>query len=190
MHRFKLGISLAVVALCAIAAGNASAAQFTYSATGNIVGKALESQSFTTNAGASLTCSAAAGAGAIKTTAFTEQEMGIKFSGCTSFGFATVDTTELKLLYTASGSVHLKSAFTVTPTLFGTSLCTVTYPTQTVGTVAFANSGTSNLKVTPSISGLTYTSSGGTCGSSGTNGTFKGASEWSREGGGTIRFDT
>ncbi len=61
----KLGGLAAVFVLCAIGAANASAAQFTASATGSFEGKALSNQVFTTNAG-TVTCSTAATTGTIQ----------------------------------------------------------------------------------------------------------------------------
>ena len=63
-------------------------------------------------------------------------------------------------------------------------MCTVTIGPQPVGTVDYANAGTKNLKVTYTLSGIVYTSTGGACGESGTNGTYAGASELERVGGG------
>ena len=184
----KLGVLVAVFALCAIGAANASAAEFTASATGTLTGKALANQVFTTNGG-TVTCSTAATKGTIEKTADTQQTVGVKYSGCTAFGFATVDISEAKYQFTASGPVHILNTISITPTFFGSSLCTVTVKPQTVNTVDFANSGSNNVKVTPTVSGIVYESTGGSCGSSGANGTYTGANEVSREGGGTVRFD-
>jgi hypothetical protein len=60
---------------------------------------------------------------------------------------------------------------------------------QTVGTVDYANSGANNVLVTSTVTGIKYTSSGGICGSSVENGTYSGANELSRVGGGTLRYD-
>jgi hypothetical protein len=181
-------LAAAVFALSAIGAANASAAEFTASATGNLVGKALENQVFTTNGG-TIQCSTAASKGPLTSTAAKDWHLTIFLSGCSAFGFASVDIVELTFTFTSIRRVHLTASLIFTPTLFGTSLCTLTMAPQELGSVEYANSGTSNVKITPNISGIVYTSSGGSCGSSGSNGTFKGASEVSREGGGTVRFD-
>jgi hypothetical protein len=179
---------IGVVAICAVGAATASAAQFTASATGTLVGHALENQVLTTNGG-EVVCSKAAAEGAIISTASAEQEVTVNYSGCTAFGFANVDVSPEKYLFTAFGPVHIKNSVTITPTLFGASLCTTTVPPQTVSAVAFANSGLANIKEVPFVTGITYTSTGGACGLAGANGTLKGAIEWTRSGGGTLRFD-
>jgi hypothetical protein len=185
----KFGVlAVAVFALSVVGVASASAAEFTASATGSIEGHALENQVFTTNGG-TVTCSTAKTKGAIVKTASAEQEANVNYSGCTAFTFATVDISEAKYIFNASGTAQITKAITITPTLLGSSLCTVTVGTQTVSTTGFANAGTSNVKVSPNVTGISYTSTGGSCGASGTNGTYKGANEVNREGGGTLRFD-
>ncbi len=190
MHSMKkLSALVAVLALCAIGAANASAAEFTASATGTLTGKALATQVFTTNGG-KVECTTAASSGTIAKTADTQQEVNVKYSGCTAFGFATVDISEAEYQFTAAGQVHVQNTIKITPTLFGASICTVTVkPQASLGLVDFANSGASNVKVTPTVAGIIYESTGGACGSSGINGTYVGASEVNRVGGGTLRFD-
>jgi hypothetical protein len=184
----QLVVLVAVVALCAVGVANASAAEFTASATGEIEGHATANQVFTTNGG-TVTCTKAAITGKIEKTADTQQAAIVNLSGCTAFGFATVDISSEKYLFTAFGPVHILETITVTPTLFGASLCTMTIPKQTVSAVDFANSGIANITENPTITGIVYTSTGGSCGSSGSNGTYTGSSEINRKGGGTIRFD-
>jgi hypothetical protein len=180
-------LTIVVFALSAVGAANASAAQFTYSATGTITGNALETQSFTFNGG-SVQCKQALSSGTINSTASSQQELTVTYSSCIAFGFATVDIPPATYLFTASGSVHLQNTITITPTFSGSSLCTLTIGPQTMGTIDFANSGASNIKVSPTVSGIVYTSTKGVCGEPGSNGTYTGASELSRVGGGSIRY--
>jgi hypothetical protein len=191
MRNFKLfGVLAAVLALSAIAAANASAAEFTFSATGALTGKALANQVFTTNGG-TITCTKVAISGTIEKTANTDLDVEQSFSGCTAFGFATVDIT-LQWPVKITGffkKVHFRSPFKITPTLFGVSVCTVTFGEQEVGTVDLSNATASTVKVDPTVTGIKYTSSGGICGSSGENGTYTGAIEISRVGGGSIQYD-
>ncbi len=189
----KLSALVAVLALCAIGAANASAAEFTASATGTLSGKAVANQVFTTNGG-TVTCTTAATSGTIAKTADTQQTVKVKYSGCTAFGFATVDISEAEYQFTAGTgkNVHVKNTISITPTLFGASLCTVTVKGgQTVGTVDYSNASASTVKVDPTVSGIHYVSSGGSCGTAGTfeNGTYTGANEVSRVGGGTVQYD-
>lgn len=185
----KLGVLVAVFALCAVGAANASAAEFTASATGELEGHATATQVFTTEPGKVVECSKAATLGKIEKTADTQQTVGVNYSGCTAFGFATVDISEAKYQFTSSGEVHIKNTITITPTLFGSSLCTVTVGPQSLKSVGYANAGTSNVTVTPNVKGITSTSSGGSCGNNSTSGTYTGTNEVNRKGGGTVRFD-
>ena len=184
----KLGVLVAVFALSAIGAANASAATFTASATGELTGKALEKQVFTFNGG-QIECSAAAISGTIAKTADTQWHWKKQWSICLWNGI-TVHVAEITLQLTAfPPQLHIKAGFTFTPTLFGASLCTVTIGSQTVGSVDYANASASTVKVTPTVTGIKYTSTGGSCGSSGENGTYTGALEISRVGGGSVQYD-
>jgi hypothetical protein len=191
----KLGVlAVAVFAICIVGVASASAAQFTVSATGNLEGHALSgsegNQVFTTTAG-TVTCTAAATKGEIKSFAASEQEVTVTYSGCTAFGIVNVDITPATYNFHASGTVDITKEITITVTggIFGN--CTVKVPSgQTVGTVAFSNSGSNNILVNPSVTGIKYTGSGGLCGSgTDTNGTYVGKSEVNRVGGGSIQFD-
>ena len=64
-------------------------------------------------------------------------------------------------------------------------MCTVTVGPQSVGTVDYSNLS-SRIKITSTATGIKYTSSGGSCGSSGENGTYTGASDLGRVGGGSV----
>jgi hypothetical protein len=185
----KFGVlAVAVFALSVIGVANASAAQFTASATGELAGEALETQVFTTNGG-TVECTTAATTGSIVATASTEQEVTVNYSGCKAFGIANVDISPATYLFTANGEVHIKEAVTITVTkTLLSGECTVTVPAQTVGTVDFATNG-NNIKVTPTVTGIKYTSSGAPCGTSGENGTYTGPNEVHRVGGGTLSFD-
>jgi hypothetical protein len=185
----KLGALSAVIAFCVVGAANASAAEFTASSTGTTLGHAVEVQSFTFNGG-TLKCSVAAAKGAINSTASTERTVEVNYSGCTAFGIATVDVGKAEYTYTAGGTLEVLNNVSITPTVFGTSACTVTITRQSVNTVAFANVGASNVESTPNVSGITYKSSEGACGAPGSNGTFVGSSEFNREATGTVRFDS
>ncbi len=184
----QLGI-LAAFALFAIGASNASAAEFTASATGSLEGKALETQVFTFNGG-KLECNGLESSGTIAKTADTRWHWKKKFSVCVLFGIGTVHVAEVTVELTSNLQLHINSTIALTPTVFGFSACTLTVTPQTVGTVDVANSGSNNVKVSPTVTGLAYHSTGGACGASGNNGTYSGASELNRVGGGTLRFDS
>jgi hypothetical protein len=184
----QLSALLAASALCAIGAGNASAAEFTFSATGTLEGRALEHQVFTTNGG-EVACTGATATAPLNNTVFTEIHSTWTYTNCKAFSIATVHISPATLTLTADGTVHLVNPITITPTIFGVSVCTVTISAQTWTGIAYSNVGATNITVTPTVNGITYITTGGACGVSGSNGTYNGASEWARRGGGTVRFD-
>ncbi|HKO37476.1 MAG TPA: hypothetical protein VJU14_03820 [Solirubrobacterales bacterium] len=181
----QLGVLAVVVfALSATGTANASVDTFTASATGNVFGKALETQTFTVNGG-QITCATAETFGPIEKTASTEQHLTVAYRGCTAFSLANVDISPATYLITASGQVHLLNTVTINVT---SASCSISMGPQTVGSFSFSNNA-GKLKLTPNVTGITYTSTGGTCGASGSNGTFTGKSELERMGGGTLAFD-
>jgi hypothetical protein len=192
MRNFKkLGaLAVAVLALSAIGAASASASEMTASATGSLTGKALNNQVFTFNGG-TVACSNVAVSGTIQSTAASFWHVTKTYSSCTAFGFATVDLKVETINYTffGFGDTHIQTALIFTPTFFGASMCTVTMGEQMVGTVDYSNASASTVKVNSTITGIQYTSTGGSCGSSGENGTFTGAIEISRVGGGSVQYD-
>jgi hypothetical protein len=189
MRTLKTVSAIAAIgfALSGIAAVNASASQFTSSATGEITGKALETQVFTTSAG-EIRCSAGHIRGGLSSLNFQELHVTVEYTSCSAFGFPIDITAKATFGWTANGKKHIKGSFgiTVTGGIFGE--CTITFGSQEVGTVSYANNA-GKIKVTPNITGLKYTSTGGICGASGSNGTYKGASEIERVGGGSISWD-
>jgi hypothetical protein len=187
MKKFGL-LAVLALAISAIGVASASAATFTASATGSLSGVAKATQVFTTNGG-TVSCNNAATSGTIEKTADVQQHVTVIYSGCTAFGFASVHITPATYQFTSNGQVHIKNTISITPTFFGASICTTTVGPQTVGTVDYANSGANNVLVTPTVTKIKYTSTGGACGASGENGTYTGANETSRVGGGTLRFD-
>jgi hypothetical protein len=186
----KFGVlAVAIFALSAIGVASASAAQFTASATGTAAAKQLENQVFTTNGG-EVVCTGLTGTGPIKNTTDVEIHMTINYTGCKAFSIATVHISAATYTFTADGTVHVVNPITITPTIFGVSACTTTVPAQTLTGIGYSNPSSSTVKVTPTVNGITYTTTGGVCGASGSNGTYRGAAEASRVGGGTIQFDS
>ena len=188
-------LAVAVFAISVVGVASASAAQFTSSTeTGNLEGSALNTQEFTTNGGV-VKCTAAKTTGAFKGTAMgsvfgsSTQEVTVNYSGCTAFGFASVSISPATYEFTpTTKQVHILNTITISVPLGG---CTVTVPpTKTaLSEVSFENAGTSNIKEISNVTGITYTSSGGLCGSSGSNGIYKGNNEVHATNGATLRFD-
>jgi hypothetical protein len=192
MHSFKKfgTLAVAVFALSAIGAASAPAATFTASETGSLTGAATEEHVITTNGG-TINCQIAATSGTIASTAATAQHVTVHYTQCTAFGIASVQVSPGTYEFTAGTgkNFHIKNTITVTAELFGKPLCTVTFKPQTVGTFDYTNASSSTIKFNPTVTGITYTSSGGSCGASGSNGTYTGASVFSRVGGGTLQYD-
>jgi len=193
MRSFKhFGVLVVVFALCAIGAGNASAApKFTASATGSLAGHATTNQVFTAGFG-SVSCAKAAWSGTISSTESTEQEAAVAYSECKALGVATAHILEEDYLITANRTVHFltSTVITVTKTVF-TPHCTITITPQTPGGVVDLVPLGSDLRIFWTLTGLKYHSSGGPCGSAGehTDGTFEGTDEVERVGGGSIGWD-
>lgn len=177
-------LAAAVFALSGIGAANALGAQFTASETGEAKGHAVSSQVFTTNGG-TVKCTTAEKTIKISISISFEWSATANYGGCTAFGLVGAEVSPATFLLTANGEVHVKSTITVKVPLAG---CSVTVEPQTLKGVSYDNeSGT--LKETDSIKGITYTSSGGLCGSSGSNGTYTGNNQLERVGGGSISWD-
>ena len=181
-----------VAALSAISVASASAAALTYSATGTLAGKSLTGQTLTTSAG-QVKCLGAQTTGSITSTNSSEQHITVNYKSCTALGFVDVDVSPATYLLTASGTAHLQGPITINVTSVA---CHLTVSAQELKPISYVNgtSGeppkhTGRVKVTTNASGVSYTSTGGLCGASGSNGTFTGTSELERLGGGSITFD-
>lgn len=180
-------LAIAVLAISAIGAASASAAKFTYNPlTGTLAGHAKTTQVFTVNGG-KIECKGAEVSGTIVELSPEKQDYTVTYRECKAFGASTVDVSQVTYLFTADGQVHLQSTLKVTPTVFGASACTLEIKPQTMKSVDYA--GGSPMVVTSTITAIEYTSTGGICGSSGTNGAYAGSFEIERVGGGTISVD-
>jgi len=180
----KLGVLVAILALSAIGAANASAATFTESATGTLTGKSLNAQVFATNSG-QVKCTAHI-SGSIVSTATTEQHVTVEYKGCTAFGFASVDVSPATYLVIANGTVHVRNTVTNNVTLAG---CHQTVePQGPLGTITYTNLAGGKLGVDANVTGIAYKGTGSLCGdaTTKTNGTYTGNSEVERVGGGSL----
>ena len=173
----KLSVLVAVFALCAIVAANASAAQFTSTMGGPLEVKANQAQVFMTAVGR-LTCTGVKVTGTA-TLAGTSQHATVNYSGCVydqgTFPFPA-HVTPATYVFTAGDTggainVHILNEITITPTGAG---CTIKIPPQTKGTVDYSSSA-GQITLAPNVSGITSQGSGGFCGSTLTHtGTYKG----------------
>lgn len=181
------GTALAVVfAFSAVAVANASAASFEASKTGNLKGKALNTQIFTTNGG-EVKCTTAATTGSVTELVASHQKVKVQYSGCTAFTFASVSITPAEYDLHANGEVDILNTITITVSPPLLPKCTVTVGPQTgLKAVSYKNNSGKIIEES-AVTGITYTSSGGACGSSGSNGTYSGNNEVELEGG-TLKF--
>lgn len=175
--------------LCAAPGAAASAAQFTYSETGKLVGDQTSNQIFTPAAGGpSVVCQTAHTAGAIEATAAETQAVTVEYSMCTIpalFG-AAVDSFTATYELRADGTVAIPDAIVLSVTAEGCS--TTVTAGQTVGSVGYTNvNGNTELTAKAEVSGIHSTSTGLCPG--GTNGSLVGNSVIKRSGGGFVRLD-
>lgn len=185
----KCGVLVTVVcALSAFGAADASA-RFTYSAPGTIHGVQLEKQVFKPGSG-EVSCSNATTTGALLSRPTLDMHLTVHYSNCTAFGVVGAHISTATYLLTTDGTVHIVApiTITVTKTLF-TAHCTVTVGAQTLSKVDVATNG-NNLKLTPTVTGIHSVGSGGVCGGTNSAGTYSGASEIERVGGGWLVFDS
>jgi hypothetical protein len=175
----KLGVIVAVFALCAIGAANVSAAEFTTTVEGNLNVESNELQVFTFSSG-TVTCKKVVVTG--KTTlALTKQHITAHYSECTGASGSPVHVSPATYLLTASGPLHVENMITFTLTsFFGT--CHTAIGKQTRSVVSY-QSGAGKITVNPNVSSIVYTTTGFPCGSGGNNGTYTGAFILGVEGG-------
>lgn len=194
---------LAVVAVLAMSAVAASAASATYSFTAPegpvfATGAQTTVNVFTTGAG-TVECTTANFKGTQSAASSSDVTITPEYSGCTAFSIATTDVKMNGCTYTFTTPTVEKSAtefegvpphivcpagsqIEITPTSIFGSICTVKIAAQTPtgGNIKYVNgpgngTTTRDTTVTAAVTGIHYTSTGGLCGASGTNGTYSGA---------------
>ena len=181
----KFGIA-AVLAFCVFGAAQASASTFTASATGSLSGEATTTQTFTTDAG-QIKCTTVEVTGTISSVATESQTETLTFKNCTAFGFVSVDFPPLQFQVTSNGTAHITNTVTIVVT---GAACHKTYASQTsLGTVTFTNVAGGKTIAHYNLTGITYTGTGGVCGTFGTNGTYSGSQQIGRVGGGSVSRD-
>jgi hypothetical protein len=196
MQRLKV-LGLALVAVFAMSAvASASAHEFVASKTGSLAGKALNVHKFKTNAG-TVECTTATPKGSVAALKTETQEVEVEYSGCTFTVFGTKKATVTpnpKYLFSANEWVSVLNPST-TPIVIevegtgcnikvsGSStsnheLKEVKYVTKEVEReIEGKKVKVKDLEVKSKVSGITYTTTNGLCGSGGTNGTYEGNEE-------------
>jgi hypothetical protein len=178
--------AMVLCAFGAVAAAGASAAKFqTNEEAGALTGHALSPQTFSFSAG-QVKCTTATTGGSAEGYEAEEQKVAVVYGGCTGFGLggATVSTAEYELH--ANGLVDVVNTITIAIPLAGCSL--TIGPQKSLPAFGYRNSG-SKLITEGLLAGIAYSSSGGSCGPGGSNGTYGGSNELElNEGLGFVNF--
>jgi hypothetical protein len=186
MSRKLKVIGLAAIAVLAVTAMSASAAQaapkFTSTSSSTFLkGEQKTANVFTTNGG-KVECSGALfeTPTAQKGTELASVTVHPTYTGCKAFGLsATIETTGCNYVLAAAGTatIECESGKSIKISI-PAGACSITVGAQgPLSSVSYTNEGsgtTASVLVTANVSGITYTSTGGACGTSGTNGTYTG----------------
>jgi hypothetical protein len=184
-------LAVAIMAMSAVAASAASAANFGTQSAPTFLKGVQETKNVFTVTGGTVKCTGAEFTSAeIKNKEESAITVHPEYTGCTAFGqAATVDTGTisdgcnyiLTATSTTTGGVTIEceagNNIVVTAT---TAACTITVGGQvpTNNMIDYENRGSgaiADVLVTSTVEGIKYTSSGGICGASGTNGTYTGS---------------
>lgn len=189
-------VPLTLVGLMASTA-NAAEGEFIASNTGKLKSKALGTQKFKLGNGATLDCTTAESTGEVTEIPVTVQEISVKYSGCTVFGFvaATVSLADYAFAAQPIG-VGIGAVITVHVT---SPLCTIVVAApQTLGEgageIEYVNKSgkiEEKNKITKITTEVTESGSESLCGKVGeksASGTYEGNNEIELEGG-TVEYD-
>jgi hypothetical protein len=179
----KLGIVIVAVLMlsCVAVQASASAHEFVFSKAGEHRDKNLKEVEWVFAAG-DLSCEKESSHGTAssgKLEAFEEIET---FEACIFLG-EDAELSKPKVRFRATGEVSIESLLEVKVPGLGCDIKIEPAHNSTLKTVNYKNLEGGKLEVKSSVTGITYTSSGGACGSSGTTGEYKGASELELVGG-------
>jgi hypothetical protein len=176
----RLAAMLAVLsAISGAGAAGASASVFTASGAGTIAGSSVTAPVFGFPSG-TVECGATTSAATLLAFEMSVLSLQTSFTKCkASFGIPNLaaEISKVEVGLTANQTADLGS-FSIKVPVLG---CTLTVaPQGPLNSVSLSG----GLHATYSLTGLSYTSSGGLCGSSGTSGTYSGSSEYHVVGGG------
>ena len=173
----------AALGMSVVATASASAQTFKASATGNLVGKQTSNQVFEASAGKAVTCTTAATKGEIEALEASSQVVTVEYSGCSAFGFVSATVSKAEYDIHANGEVDVLNTIKISVPL---GKCEVTVaPQSKLGTVSFENKS-GKIEEKTAVTGITSTSTGSLCGTSGKEGKYTGSSLV--EGPGTLEF--
>ena len=169
----KRVIIMALAALLALAAFSAAASAHEFKGKGGTL-KIVSSgvQKFSVSGGTTECTKIESASGTAVNGTSKTQIVKVKYTGCTVFGTAST-VSEAEYEFNAEGSVAVKKDITINVPVVGCSILVLPTSNTDLTSVAFSNTG-KNLKESSSVKGITYETTGGFCGASGTNGTYSG----------------
>jgi hypothetical protein len=184
MKRIKLfGLCLvAALAVSSVSTVAASAHEFVASKAGTVKDKQVNNHKFRTNAG-TVECGSEASEGtAVAGSQKTNKEK-VKYAECAAFGFeATISEAEYE--FSAEEWVSVLNKVTIEVPLAGCKVTIGTTKNKELKKVPYKNSAPAKtIEAKALVKGITYTSSGGLCGTSGENGEYSGSSKLELVGG-------
>jgi hypothetical protein len=180
-----LGLSAMAVLVIGVVTASAASAAPKFTSTGTpttIHGVQGTTNVFTINGG-EVECSTATFEGTMTGTEAASITVHPTYGGCLAFGrSAEITTTGCNFVLSASGTAEIECEGTNKIIIHVPSgPCTVEVGPQMLGaaSVSYTNTGTkgsttSGVTVTANVTGITYTSTGGACGTGGSNGTYTG----------------
>jgi hypothetical protein len=184
---------VAVVALSATMASNATAVEFIASKTGKLVGKALNTQKFTTGGPATIECTEAAISGEVTALKMPTLLLLMMLPVCTAVHLGSATVSGFRSTYSASPGLILSENVTITVAGLGAACKIVIDSGQPLGSapkeIEYVNkAGKIEIKeaITKVESEVVESSSELSCGKVGeknTSGTLSGSSELELEGG-------
>jgi hypothetical protein len=162
---------VAVVALGLAGAASASAHEFIASKTGTTKATNTNTQVFTTPTGR-VECTKLTATGKVAALKSKTEASTVKYSGCTAFGLAATITTA-KYLFSAEGSVKVTNTITINVPAGSCSVKVGPTGNSALKTIKYVNKS-GKIEVQAGVSGITFTTTGGLCGSGGKTATYKG----------------
>jgi hypothetical protein len=159
MLGLALMVALSVTAVGAVSV-SATGHEFVASKTGKTKGKQTDAQVFKTTAG-TLECNFVSGSGEITELKSALHKETLTYSGCSAFGYSTVNITPAHFEFSANGSIRLEKSITIIPE--GAS-CEIVIPAQTVSEINYKNESGGKIKATANAFKITSKGTGHECG--------------------------
>jgi hypothetical protein len=164
-----------MVTMSLAAVASASAHEFVANKTGTLKGVSTNHQKFKTSSG-TVECLKETSEGKIESTKSETNIEKVKYEECTAFGFVVSKVSEAEFEFNAAGTATVRNKIVLE--IEAAEPCTITINKGTANTglktVTYKNVAGGTMTVEAAVKGITYTTSGGECGSAGTNGEYSG----------------